>query len=118
MTCTFFGHREIFTEIQPKLQSTLVYLIENKNVDTFYVGNNGKFDYMVIETLKSLKVNYPNIFYYVVLAYLPNKKNNLESDSFIDTIYPEGLEKVPRKYAISKRNEWACCTFRHSNNIC
>ena len=106
MTCTFFGHRKIFSEIQPKLESTLVYLIENKCADTFYIGNQGDFDYIVRKTLKSLKVIYPHIKYYVVLAYLPGKRSKLNFDDFEDTIYPEGLENVPGKYAISKRNEW------------
>ena len=45
--CTFFGHRDCPETIRPALRRLLVDLIENRNVDMFYVGNQGGFDYMV-----------------------------------------------------------------------
>ncbi|MBQ8255154.1 MAG: hypothetical protein IJY94_06605 [Clostridia bacterium] len=103
MICTFFGHRDAPTEICDKLQAVLVDLIENHGADTFYVGNNGNFDAMVRNTLAKLKPVYPHIEFTVVLAYLPTKK---ECEADYETIYPEGLEDTPPKFAISKRNEW------------
>ena len=41
-TCTFFGHRDTSKEIEPMLKSALTDLIENKRVDMFYVGNEGR----------------------------------------------------------------------------
>lgn len=61
---------------------------------------------MVRRNLKSLKLNYPNINYAVVLAYLPCKKNELYYEDYSDTIYPDGLENTLPKYSISKRNRW------------
>ncbi|MBQ6708997.1 MAG: hypothetical protein IJM97_08630 [Clostridia bacterium] len=61
---------------------------------------------MVRNTLKSLKQKYENIDYSVVLAYLPYKKSEYTDEDFSDTIYPEGLEAVPPRFAISKRNKW------------
>ena len=46
-TCTFFGHRDCPETIKPKLRSTIIDLIENHNVDMFYVGNQGRFDAIV-----------------------------------------------------------------------
>ena len=46
------------------------------------------------------------ICYYVVLAYLPGIDKNLEYYQQEETIYPEGLERVPYRLAIIKRNEW------------
>ncbi len=106
MTCTFFGHRDTPEKIEPILRSTLIDLIENKNVDMFYVGNHGGFDHMVKKTLQLLKLDYPHISYAVVLAYMPGKKHNLVYEGCSDTIYPEGLENTPPKYAITKRNRW------------
>ena len=102
MTATFFGHKDTPKEIEPTLRSTLIDLIENKNVTVFYVGNNGKFDTMVRRQLEDLSHTYP-ITYSVVLAYLPTKKN--EYDDFTDTIYPEGIETIPKRFAISYRNK-------------
>ena len=103
MVCTFFGHKDTPKEIEPTLRSTLIDLIENKNVNVFYVGNNGNFDTMVRCQLEDLSQTYP-ITYSVVLAYLPTEKNKY--DNLTNTIYPEGLETVPKRFAISWRNKW------------
>ena len=103
MTATFFGHKDTPKKIEPTLRSTLIDLIENKNVNVFYVGNNGNFDTMVHRQLEDLSQTYP-ITYSVVLAYLPTEKNKY--DDLTHTIYPEGLETVPKRFAISWRNKW------------
>ncbi|MBQ6624325.1 MAG: hypothetical protein IIX39_00710 [Clostridia bacterium] len=103
MVCTFFGHKDTPKEIEPTLRSTLIDLIENKNVAMFYIGNNGKFDTMVRRQLEDLSRTY-SITYNVVLAYLPTKKNKY--DNLTNTIYPEGIETVPKRFAISWRNKW------------
>lgn len=103
MVCTFFGHKDTPKEIEPTLRSTLIDLIENKNVNVFYVGNNGNFDTMIRHQLEDLSQLYP-ITYSVVLAYLPTEKNKY--DDLTNTIYPEGHETVPKRFAISWRNKW------------
>ncbi|MBQ7837754.1 MAG: hypothetical protein IJ395_03945 [Clostridia bacterium] len=100
-TVTFFGHRDAPKEIEPTLRSALIDLIENKNATVFYVGNHGNFDTMVRRRLEDLSKTYP-IKYYVVLAYMPSK--NDEPDE--QTILPEGIETVPRRFAINYRNKW------------
>ena len=46
MICTFFGHKDTPQNILPVLRTVIIDLIQNKNVDLFYVGNNGNFDFM------------------------------------------------------------------------
>ena len=103
IAATFFDHKDTPKEAEPTLRATLIDLIENKNVTVFYVGNNGNFDTMVRRQLEDLSQTYP-ITYSVVLAYLPTEKNKY--DNLTNTIYPEGLETVPKRFAISRRNEW------------
>ena len=98
LKCTFFGHRDIYEDIEERLRTVLIKLIENKNVELFYVGNQGDFDYLVRKNLEVLKKDYPHINYVIVLAYMPNKKSKSFCED-VDTIFPEGLEKVPPKYA-------------------
>lgn len=105
-TCTFFGHRDIPEQTEPILRSALINLIENKNVNMFYVGNHGNFDYMVRKNLKLLKLDYPHINYAVVFAYMPCEKNEWDYKDYSDTIYPDELENTLPKYAITKRNRW------------
>ena len=103
MTLTFFGHKDTPKEIEPTLRTTLVDLIENHGATEFYVGNNGNFDTMVRRQLENISQTYP-ITYNVVLAYLPTKKS--EYDDYTNTIYPEGIETIPKRFAISYRNKW------------
>ena len=107
MVCTFFGHRDTPDSIRKALYETLNDLIVNHGADTFYIGSQGNFDRMVISELEKLFSIYPHIKCYIVLAYMP--KSN-EKYCF-DTIYPDGLESVPPKFALDKRNrimlEWS-----------
>ena len=98
---TFFGHRDTPKETEPVLRLTLIELIENKNATVFYVGNHGNFDAMVRRQLEDLSKTYP-IKYYVVLAYMPSKNDNPDEHS----ILPEGIETVPKRFAINYRNKW------------
>ncbi len=105
MTCTFFGHRYVPKEIEPTLRSTLIDLIENQGVDLFYVGNHGEFDAMVRRVLRELSVKYP-IRYNIVLAYMPEKRGEFDTTDYSDAILPEGIETVPKRFAINYRNKW------------
>lgn len=116
--CTFFGHRECYGLEEATLRQTIVDLI-GQGVDTFYVGNQGQFDATVRLVLRQLQKEYPHIRYSVVLAYLPVEKREYEDMS--DTIYPEGQEAGPPKFAIHRRNQWmlnradfVICYIRHT----
>ncbi len=102
--CTFFGHHDCPEHIRPKLRETIIELILSKNVDMFYVGNNGHFDSMVRSILWELQTVYPQIEYAVVLAYMPGKR--AERKDYSDTMLLEGIERVPKRFAISWRNNW------------
>lgn len=102
MRCAFFGHRDAPLEIREKLKKTIISLIEERDVTEFYVGNNGNFDRMALSVLKELSGMYPQINYYVVYAYFPEKGG----EDFEHTIYPEGIETVPKRFAIDYRNRW------------
>lgn len=103
--CTFFGHRDCPAYIKPKLRAVVVELIVQYDVDRFYVGRQGAFDAMARVVLQELAVEYPHISYAVVLERLPGPRDKAVWD-FSDTIFPEGLETVLPRLAISKRNDW------------
>ena len=101
-SCTFIGHRDCPDFIEDELYMQVENLIVNNSVKKFYVGSEGKFDFITYKVLLKLKKKY-NIEILVVLAYLDNKKNYY-NQSF--TVFPEILEKTPRRYAILKRNHY------------
>ena len=103
MICTFFGHRDAPDAIRPLLRETLAELIERQEIRHFYVGNQGNFDAMARSVLAELQTTY-EIRYEVVLAYMPQKTDPIFKN--IPTVLPEGIEAVPRRFAIERRNRW------------
>ena len=62
---------------------------------------------MVRGIMKELISEGKNVDYSVVLAYIPGQKYEFDlPDQYADTIYPDGLENVPQRFAICKRNDW------------
>ena len=102
LICTFFGHRNCGDGMVTELRKPLIDLIENMNVNCFYVGNQGNFDRLVQYELKQLKKYYP-IECYIVLAYMPTKNQQSEG---LECFVPEGIETVPPRFAIEYRNRW------------
>ena len=105
MVCCFFGHKDIPSGLTERLFPVLTRLIA-EGVDSFLVGNQGGFDSTVLHTLRLLKEKYPHITYNVVLAYMPGNKEEWSAYEPMETLYPEGLESVHPRYAISWRNKW------------
>ena len=97
--CTFFGHKDSYYLDQGRLLAAIREQIL-LGMDTFYVGNQGRFDSAVYGCLKELRKEYPYIRIGVVLAYLPTKKEEM----IVDSMYPE-IEGHP-KFAIEQRNRW------------
>ena len=105
--CTFFGHHDCPNSILSNLKATLIDLIEHHGVDTFYVGNHGAFDTMAWTVLSELRLIYSHIHCTMVLAYMPLHDDcSWKAHDYIDTILPEGIETVPKRYAIIWRNKW------------
>lgn len=50
--CVFFGHKDADSSISSRVKEAIIKLIREQDVDEFFVGNNGKFDYIVYSTLK------------------------------------------------------------------
>ena len=106
VVCTFFGHRDCPDIIKPKLREVLVDLIVNHGVDLFYVGQQGAFDRIVRTVLKELASTYSHIRYAVVLERMSQKQDDLDVCDYSNTILPEGIETVPPRFAIDRRNKW------------
>lgn len=107
MTCCFFGHSNCPDNIRQNLKDEIVKIMGGPENVMFYVGHQGQFDSMVRSILKELIKEGMEVNYAVVLAYMPGEKCEFDSqDEYADTMFPEGLENVHPKYAISWRNNW------------
>lgn len=101
MICTFFGHKNSPDSIGKKLKAYIIELI-NSGVKKFYVGNNGNFDYLVQSLLKELSACFK--FEYDIVLSRIDEKTMINDWKF--SLFPEELENVPPRFAISRRNEW------------
>ena len=106
MVCSFFGHKDAPQSLYPKIREGIEKLILQQNIESFMVGNQGSFDSMVLKALRELKQTYSHICYNVVLAYMPTQKQECELYDPSETFLPEGIETVPKRFAISWRNKW------------
>lgn len=119
-SCFFIGHREADERLLPMLTAAIERLITEEQVSFFYVGGYGGFDRIAATAVKRMKLQYPEIILMLVLPYHPGERPIETPYSFDGTYYPEGLEKVPRRYAIVRANEimakqsdWLISYVRH-----
>ncbi len=104
MTVSFFGHRDAPHTLSGRIRDVLEILIDRYGADTFYVGNNGSFDSLVLNELSYLKSAHQRIDICIVLAY--NPKTGERGRYAFDTLYPEAAARAIPKFAISARNRW------------
>ncbi len=104
-TCCFIGHSSVPEGIVPKLAEEVGRHITEYGVTEFLVGNYGQFDRMSAAAVKEAKKRHPGVRLFLMLPYLPEQGRPLpDLDGYDGTIYPEGMENVPRKLAIPRLN--------------
>ena len=103
MRVTFCDHKDVYDAeaVEHWLRQVCSDLIA-QGADEFLCGGYGRFDYLSATVLRDLKQQHPNIRLILVLPYL---NSTILTDGYDETIYPP-LESVPKKFAISRRNEW------------
>ena len=101
MICTFIGARDTPFTLREHIKKAIIDLIF-KGINEFCVGNNGNFDYMVQSVLVELRSEY-SIKFDIVLSYI-DELALIGNQEF--TVYPEELAPTPKRFAISKRNDY------------
>ena len=103
MIVTFCGHRDVSPSdnVREWLTGCVEKLILEGATD-FYLGGYGGFDSMAASVVWKLKEKYPSICSVLVFPYLDRE---VDASHYDLTTYPP-LENVPRRYAISRRNQW------------
>lgn len=101
-TCFFIGHRNAPETLRPLLDETVERHIIEYGVSEFVTGHYGRFDYMAAGAVQRAKERYPNVMLTLLLPYYPFPYDTSDYDR---TYYPEGLENVPKPFAIVRANE-------------
>lgn len=105
-TVACFGHSTVHADISSRVRNEIVKLLTDDSDTAFLIGHQGQFDSMVYHSLKTLERDFPDLQYKIVLAYMSGQKEAYEPYPSKRTYYPEGLELVHPKYAITRRNRW------------
>ena len=109
MTITFCGHSNFSFDntVKEKLKELLLQEIRKNPACKFYLGGYGDFDLLCLNILKEIKANFPAIELLFITPYLDDNYSKLETAKlYYDGIIYPPLENVPRRFCISKRNEW------------
>jgi len=107
---TFCGHDEIHNdreELQEKVLSAINDYAKGENV-TFYLGGYGTFDWIALRACQEYKEIHPASQLLFITPYYGEEyfeRKEMYIKECDGTVYPE-VEKTPKRFAISKRNEW------------
>ena len=101
-TCFFIGHRDTPESVRPLLDEAVERHIAEYGVTDFVVGHYGRFDDMAAGAVRRAKERHPEVTLTLLLPYYPFDHDTSGYDS---TYYPEGLEAVPKPFAIVRANE-------------
>lgn len=107
--CSAFGHREVYQNIELKLDAIIGELIVNKGVSTFFTGGMGDFDKLFSSSVRRAQKINSDIKLILVKPYLSAEINDHKSyykNLYNSIMIPEELCNAHYKSSITKRNKW------------
>ncbi len=102
-TCFLMGNRYTPTSITEQLADVVEQHIKEYCVTTFTVGRYGSFDGLAKKVLRKAKKRHKNIKLYLLAPYALIQQAETPID-FDGTMYPDGMETVPKPLAIVQAN--------------
>lgn len=102
-SCFFIGHRNAPETLRPLLDAAVERHIAEYGVTEFVAGHYGRFDYMAAAAVRTAKTRHPDITLVLLLPYYPFP---YDTEGYDSTYYPEGMENVPKPFAIVRANEY------------
>ena len=107
MIITFCGHSSFRST--KEYEDEMLSLLENtvgENFAKLYLGGYGAFDEFAYKVGKKYQENHPKVKLILIIPYINNRKNDLSCENQYDEIIYPGLENVPYRFAIPRRNKW------------
>ena len=105
-TCFFIGHHNAPESQRPLLDAAVERHITEYGVTRFIVGHYGRFDHMAADAVIRAKQEHEAVTLMLLLPYHPTERPIELETGFDGSFYPEGMENVPRRYAIVRANEY------------
>ena len=107
--CFFIGHRDTPTSIFPMLREAVERHIADYGVTEFVVGRYGSFDSLAAQVVKEAKQRHPEIRLTLLLPYYDPIKPLELPRGFDGSLYPDGLERIPKRATIVRANQYMVC---------
>ncbi len=125
--CAFLGNDyEHFATpklINERIKKEILRVIQEDGVNTFYVGEIGQYEKDAYDTLLEVQTEYPELSFkiYLVVSSVsklhPHHKRTEDTPvddngityigrPFDDFIFPDEVALSPKKWSISRRNDW------------
>lgn len=105
-SCFFIGHRYVYDDIMEALEKTVEQHIVEYGVTEFFVGGYGQFDSFSAGAVIRAKKRHPEILLRFLLPYHPAERRIELPLGFDSSFYPPGMERVPRRFAIVRANQY------------
>ncbi|MBR1820714.1 MAG: hypothetical protein IJ769_03735 [Clostridia bacterium] len=105
-TCFFIGHRNAPESLRPLLDAVIERHIVQYGVANFVVGRYGSFDRLAAQALRDAKQRHPKIRLTLLVPYYDLIKPIELPPGFDDSLYPDGLELVPKRAMIMRTNRY------------
>ena len=112
MICFFNGHRNAPETLKPLLAKAVEQYIAEYGVTEFVVGHYGAFDRLAASEVRNADKAHPEVTLTLLIPYYPYKHWEELTDAYDGCLYPEGMEKAPKPYAIVRANQYM---VRHSD---
>ena len=104
-TCFFIGHHDAPESIYDRLLAAVERHISDYGVTDFIVGRYGNFDHMAARAVINAKRRHIGVTLTLLLPYYRSDATSLP-DGFDGSLFPDGLETVPRRAAILWANQY------------
>lgn len=105
-TCFFIGHRDAPEALFPQLAEAVEQHIAAYRVTEFVVGQYGNFDRLAARAVRAAKKRHPSVTLALLLPYHPAERPKELPDGFDASFYPPGMERVPKRFAIVRANQY------------
>lgn len=106
-TCFFIGHRDSEDAVSGLLAREVERHITEYGVTDLIVGHYGRFDRMAAIAVMEARARHPEISLTLLLPYHPTERPVELPPGYDRTLYPPGMETVPKRFAILRANHWA-----------
>lgn len=105
-SCFFIGNHDTPPEVEQGLKAEAERHIAEYGVTHFVVGHYGTFDAMAARAVAEAKKSHPDVSLTILLPYYPAAPDTLPDVAIDDTLYPSGMESVPKRLAITRANRY------------